>query len=185
VIVRPLVTAFAIALLTSALASAPAIAKELPARGSVEVLFTPWDDAEGAIIRVLAEARHTIHVQAYVFTSRPIAKALREAHARGVRVAILADKEMDQRNEHSQIEKLAADGLEVRFETRYAAAHNKVLLIDATSPQPVVLTGSYNFSFSAQARNAENLLILRGNPDLAQRYLSNWQRHRADAEPLN
>jgi phosphatidylserine/phosphatidylglycerophosphate/cardiolipin synthase-like enzyme len=47
-----------------------------------------------------------------------------------------------------------------------------------------VITGSYNFTWSAQARNAENLLILRDNPALLQRYLNNWQRHHAEAQPF-
>ena len=46
---------------------------------------------------------------------------------------------------------------------------------------PAVVTGSYNFTFSAQARNAENLVIMRGNAVLARRYLDNWQRHRGEA----
>ena len=40
----------------------------------------------------------------------------------------------------------------------------KILLIDAEGEAPAVITGSYNFTWSAQARNAENVLILRGNP---------------------
>jgi phosphatidylserine/phosphatidylglycerophosphate/cardiolipin synthase-like enzyme len=60
-------------------------ATPLPATGTVEVLFTPWDDAEGAIVRALGEARESIHVQAYLLTSRSIARALQEAKARGVR----------------------------------------------------------------------------------------------------
>lgn len=181
-ILRSVGTVLAIGLLSGA---PPLGASEPTAKGRVEVLFSPWDDAEGAIIRALGEARQSIHVQAYVLTSRSIAKALSEAHARGVRVAILADKEMDRRNEHSQIEKLAAEGIDVRYETRYAAAHNKVMVIDAALSHSVVITGSYNFSWSAQARNAENLLFLRGHPELARKYLDNWLRHRADAEPLN
>ena len=163
----------------------PLGAGELASKGRVEVLFSPWDDAEGAIIRAVAEARQSIHVQAYVLTSRAIAKALSEAHARGVQVAILADREMDRRNEHSLLEKLAAEGIDVRYETRYAAAHNKVMVIDAALSHHVVITGSYNFSWSAQARNAENLLLLRGNPELARKYLDNWLRHWADAAPFN
>jgi phosphatidylserine/phosphatidylglycerophosphate/cardiolipin synthase-like enzyme len=72
----------------------------------------------------------------------------------------------------------------VRLETRYASAHNKILLIDVEGNHPVVITGSYNFTFSAQARNAENLLILRDNPALARTYLTNWRRHRDDAKPF-
>jgi phosphatidylserine/phosphatidylglycerophosphate/cardiolipin synthase-like enzyme len=55
------------------------------------------------------------------------------------------------------------------------------MLIDADDILPVVITGSYNFSYSAQARNAENLLIMRGNAPLARAYLANWRRHRDDA----
>ncbi len=156
-------------------------AAPVTARGSVEVFFTPWDDAEGAILRALREARQTVHVQAYLLTSRPIARGLSELHARGVRVAILADREMERRGSNSRLAELIAEGVDVRFETRYAAAHNKIILIDALSSHPVVITGSYNFSYSAQARNSENLLILRNHPELARRYLDNWQRHLEEA----
>lgn len=157
----------------------------LPATGTVEVLFTPWDDAEGAIVRVLGKARETIHVQAYLLTSRSIAKALQEAKARGVAVEVLADREMLEKSDKSLLPQLQEAGIPVWLETRYAAAHNKLLLIDATGEQAVVITGSYNFTWSAQARNAENLLILRGNPALARRYLDNWRRHRDDAQKMN
>jgi len=160
-------------------------AAPLPAAGTVEALFTPWDDAEGAIVRALGAARKTIHVQAYLLTSRSIAKALLEAHARGVAVEILADREMVAKGENSQVPKLAGEGIPVWLETRYATAHNKVIVIDAPGEQAVVVTGSYNFTWSAQARNAENLLILRGNPALARRYLDNWRRHRDEAEKMN
>lgn len=160
-------------------------ATALPAAGSVEVLFTPWDDAEGAIVRTLGEARQSIHVQAYLLTSRSIAKALQEARGRGVAVEILADREMVRKGENSLIPQLAAEGIPVWLETRYGNAHNKVLLVDAAGEQGIVITGSYNFTWSAQARNAENLLILRGNPALVRRYLDNWRRHRDDAETFN
>ena len=57
--------------------------------------------------------------------------------------------------------------------------------IDVGQADAFVITGSYNFSWSAQARNAENLLILRGNPALVRRYLENWQRHRGEAEKMS
>lgn len=157
-------------------------AAEFPAAGRIEVLFTPWDDAEGALIRALDDARQTIHVQAYLLTSRNIARALKAAQARGVAVAILADKEMVVNGQNSLIPELAAAGIPVWLETRYSIAHNKILLIDAESPHGAVLTGSYNYTWSAQARNAENLLILRDNPALQQQFLEHWQRHRVDAE---
>ncbi|MDK9704087.1 MAG: phospholipase D family protein [Sulfuritalea sp.] len=160
-------------------------ATPLPAAGTVEVLFTPWDDAEGAIVRVLGEARKSLHVQAYLLTSRSIARALQAAQSRGVAIEILADREMLEKSDKSLLPMLAGGGIPVWIETRYAAAHNKVILVDAGQADAIVITGSYNFTWSAQARNAENLLILRGNPALARRYLDNWQRHRSEAEKMS
>lgn len=155
----------------------------LPATGTVEVAFTPWDDAEGALLKEIQGAREAVRVQAYLITSRSVARALIEARRRGVDVHILADREMVAKGENSQIPQLHAAGIPVSLEVRYNAAHNKVVLIDPQSANPSVITGSYNFTFSAQARNAENLLILRGNAPLARTYFENWQRHRQEAVP--
>lgn len=45
----------------------------------------------------------------------------------------------------------------------------------------VVLTGSFNFTKSAESSNAENLLVIR-DPKLAARYLTNWEEHKAHSE---
>jgi phosphatidylserine/phosphatidylglycerophosphate/cardiolipin synthase-like enzyme len=161
----------------------PAQAVEVPATGRIEVLFTPWDDAEGALLREIGQARQSIRVQAFLITSRNIARALIAAHERGIAVRVLADREMVARGDNSRVPDLHSTGIEVRLETRYAAAHNKILLIDVEGNHPVVITGSYNFTYSAQARNAENVLILRDNAPLARAYLANWRRHRDDATP--
>ena len=153
----------------------------LPAKGTVQVLFTPWDDAEGALLKTIGQGKRSIRVQAFVFTSRNIAKALEEAHRRGVKVEMLADAEQATKNENSLIRRLHDSGIPIRLEVRYASAHNKLMLIDAEDSEPVVVTGSYNFTYSAQARNAENLVILRGNAPLARAYLDNWRRHREEA----
>lgn len=156
----------------------------VPARGSVEVAFSPADDPEGVLVGVIAAARHSIHVHAYVFTSRAIAAALVEAHRNGVHVEVLADAQMNSRGKGNAIPVLLAAGIPVAFETDYAAAHNKVLIVDAKAPGCAVVTGSYNFTWSARNRNAENVLVLRENCPLAEIYLDNWRRHRAAAIPV-
>jgi PLD-like domain len=52
----------------------------------------------------------------------------------------------------------------------HAIVHSKVLVIDPLSSNPVVVTGSHNFSASASAKNDENLVIVRGNKKLAAAY---------------
>jgi len=61
--------------------------------------------------------------------------------------------------------------------------HNKIVLIDAVSEHSAVITGSFNFTWAAQHKNAENILIVRRNIPLASQYASNWERHRQDATP--
>jgi phosphatidylserine/phosphatidylglycerophosphate/cardiolipin synthase-like enzyme len=46
------------------------------------------------------------------------------------------------------------------------------MVIDRTT----VETGSFNYTGSANKRNAENALVLRGVPDLAEAYLKEWRR---------
>lgn len=165
-----------------AVSAAPVWARgPLPASGSIEFAFTPGDDAEGAIVHALGQAHQTIYVQAYLFTSKVLAHALIDAWQRGIKVEILTDCEMLAKGENSQIPLLAEAGIPIGLETRYAAAHNKIILIDPLEATGAVITGSYNFTHSAQTRNAENLLILRDNPTLARAYLDNWQRHRDEA----
>lgn len=154
----------------------------LPSTGRIEVAFSPHDNPEAMLTRVIGSAKKTIHVQAYVFTSQPIADALVAAHRRGVKVEVLADAKMNRRGSGKALPKLLAAGVPLAFETNYAAAHNKVVIIDAQGPGCALVTGSYNFTWSARNRNAENMVVHHDNCALARHFLDNWRVHRKDAE---
>lgn len=145
--------------------------------------FTPWDDAEGMIVSAIRRARLQILVQAFSFTSRTLAHALIAAKRRGVDVQVMADREQSFSGEASRIPDLFQAGIPVTLEVRYQSAHNKVMVIDAGAADAAVITGSYNWTYAAQSRNAENVLILRHNPDIANAYAANWRRHFAEALP--
>jgi len=159
------------------------VPQELPAHGTVQVAFTPWDDAEAMIVGAIHGAKHRILVQAFSFTSRTIAHALIAAKRRGVDVQLIADREQTFGGEASRIPELVKAGIAVSLEVRYQSAHNKVMVLDPDTGDAAVITGSYNWTYAAQHKNAENVLILRGNPELANAYAANWKRHRADALP--
>lgn len=156
----------------------------IPARGSVQVAFPPWDDAESLLVRTLDQARREILVQAYLLTSRPIAASLIAAKRRGLAVSVLADAKQHAENPASLLGWLAEQGIPVWLETRYRHAHNKIMVIDDGMSEVVVVTGSYNFTRSAQQMNSENLVFVRGNPELAFRFRKNWERHRHEASAL-
>lgn len=54
-----------------------------------------------------------------------------------------------------------------------AMVHSKVVLVDPTGPDPIVLTGSHNLGPKASGTNDENLLIIRGARELAPAYATN------------
>jgi phosphatidylserine/phosphatidylglycerophosphate/cardiolipin synthase-like enzyme len=119
--------------------------RALPAQGTVQVAFTPWDNAEAMIVDCIRRASHQILVQAFSFTSRALANALVAARRRGVDVQVMADREQSFSGEASRIPDLVRAGIPVVLEVRYQSAHNKVMVMDAGSADAAVVTGSYNW----------------------------------------
>ncbi|MDP2154782.1 MAG: phospholipase D family protein [Sulfuricella sp.] len=158
--------------------------KTITASGTVQVLFTPGDDAAGQIVLVIEQAQKQVLVQTFSFTSKEIAQALIRAKQRGVEVQVIADAEQMLKMERSKVATVAAGGVPVFVDSQHASAHNKVMVIDAGSAKPAVITGSFNFTHAAQFRNAENVVIFRGNRELTAAYLENWRRHREHSQPL-
>jgi len=155
----------------------------LPATGTMEVAFTPGDDAAGLIIGVIGQAQREVLVQAFSFTHEGIARALIAARKRGVEVRVIADREQTERMERSKVAMMAGAGVPVWLDGEHQSAHNKVMVIDAGTSSAVLVTGSYNFTNAAQYKNAENLLLLRGNDKLMKLYRDNWNVHQAHARP--
>jgi phosphatidylserine/phosphatidylglycerophosphate/cardiolipin synthase-like enzyme len=54
--------------------------------------------------------------------------------------------------------------------------HNKFMLVDPLGPDPLVITGSANFSKPSQRSNDENMLVIRGNPRVADIYFGEFMR---------
>jgi len=50
--------------------------------------------------------------------------------------------------------------------------HDKYLIIDGKT----VETGSFNYTASAERRNAENVVVIRNNKKLAGQYIENWRQ---------
>lgn len=166
-------------LLILGLLFSPAQGKEVSSfSAETTVYFSPNGGATEAIVRELGNAHHSIMVQAYSFTSAPIAKALLDAHKRGVKILAVLDKS-NQTDKYSAATFLANAGIPVLIDAEHAIAHNKVIVIDDST----VLTGSFNFSKAAEEKNAENLLVLKGSAKLAQVYATNVNAHAAHAHP--
>ncbi len=141
-----------------------------------EVYFSPHGGCTESIIRELNKAKDTVLVQAYSFSSAPIAKTLLNAHKRGVKIEVVLDKSQ-KTQKYSSATFLCNQGIPVKIDAHHAIAHNKVMIIDGEA----VITGSFNFTKAAEESNAENLLVIKDRK-LAERYIRNWEEHERHSE---
>ena len=80
-------------------------------------------------------------------------------------------------NQGGEYDTFARAGLDVRQDGIDGLMHHKVFVID----EQIVITGSYNFSRSAEERNDENILVIY-NTDIAQEFLKEFERVQAQTE---
>jgi phosphatidylserine/phosphatidylglycerophosphate/cardiolipin synthase-like enzyme len=173
------VRGFAIVGLVFGLALAPSLVRA----NEIQVCFSPplpqGCDPTQAVIQALNSAQHQILVQAFSFTSAPIAKAIVEARKRGVDVRVILDKSNASRA-YSGATFLEHANVPVLIDAQHAIAHNKVMIIDGQT----VITGSFNFTKAAEQSNAENLVLIH-NSAIAEQYVQNWSTHAAHAQRLS
>lgn len=163
-------------LLALCLLSAPLWAQQGPQ--DFHPFFSPNGGCTQAVVDQLNGAKMQVLVQAYSFTSVPIARALVDAKRRGMDVQVILDK--SQRGErYSSATFLANEGVPTFIDPAHKIAHNKVMVIDGQT----VITGSFNFTKSAEEGNAENLLVIKNAPELAARYTQNWKDHLGHSQP--
>jgi phosphatidylserine/phosphatidylglycerophosphate/cardiolipin synthase-like enzyme len=141
-----------------------------------KVCFSPKGGCTENIVEQINAAKSEILVQAYSFTSAPIAKALTGAYKRGIKVQVILDK--SQKSErYTSATFISNAGIPTYIDDKHAIAHNKIMIID----RETVITGSFNFTKAAEEKNAENLLILKSK-ELAKVYMDNWYKHREHSE---
>lgn len=140
------------------------------------VAFSPNGGCFDLLATEIRHAQKQILVQAYSFTSKPVAKELADAIHRGVKVRIIVDRGAMYDKSCVAMSVLSA-GAELFVDGRHAIAHNKVMIIDSF----IVVTGSYNFTDSAEKRNAENIISI-ADGDLAKTYEGNWLKHAEHSE---
>ncbi len=137
----------------------------------IETYFSPDDGVAARVTELVSSAAESIYFLAYSFTSDAIAQAIRDRHDAGVSVAGVMDESQVKSNQGTEFDPFAQAGIPVRFDGNPGLMHHKVIIID----RRIVITGSYNFTASAEERNDENLLVIY-SPEIAELYLAEFQR---------
>lgn len=143
----------------------------------VENYFAPEDGVARHIISEIDLARKEIRFMVYSFTDKSMAEAMIEKHGDGLVVEGIFN--WRQGGDVNSVYPLLVDaGIPVYFSPKDKTLHHKVMIIDSS----VVITGSFNFTKSANTRNDENILIIR-SPELARAYLEEYERVKARSTP--
>ena len=146
----------------------------MPAGTTFEVGFSPKRNALEVVMSFVLGAKSELLVAAYSFTSKEIAFALVEAKQRGVDVRVVVDhaQNSDDQGGYKAVDFLSAQGIPVFRSENYAAMHHKFMVADGEHVQ----LGSFNYTTSANSRNAETAIAFRHAPDLASVYRTEWLR---------
>jgi phosphatidylserine/phosphatidylglycerophosphate/cardiolipin synthase-like enzyme len=143
---------------------------------AIQLAFSPHGGGEALVLSAIGTATRSIRLMAYSFTSPSVVRALLLAKkARGVDVAVTVDYRNNMEEDRSgharaALNALAYARIPVRTVSVFPIQHSKFVVIDGETVQ----TGSFNYSLQAARYNSENVLVLRGRPDLARSYLENW-----------
>ncbi|MCX8170390.1 MAG: phospholipase D family protein [Candidatus Bathyarchaeota archaeon] len=133
------------------------------------IYFSPKGGCASAIINWIKRANSSIYILIYSFTLDSIGEALIEAYNRGVDVKAVFEK--GQITQYSEYWRLRDAGIPVRNDTNPKSMHHKVMIIDGE----IIITGSYNWSKTAEEENNENLIIIKDR-DIARKYEEEFEK---------
>lgn len=177
-----IVFAFVLALaLNNSLTNKNNIAQQ---RSQVEVYFSPNDHIEEKLIEEINRCTKSLDIAIYTFTSEELRRTIESAAARGVSIRVLADKD-NADDTLSVISKLNRPNSAIRLlsgekqKNREGIMHNKFAIFDGK----MVETGSYNWSYSANALNHENVLFV-SNKQIVSSYKEEFNRLWESGVPL-
>ncbi len=127
------------------------------------VYFSPGEECLHAILHHIRASKNKICICLFTISDDRIANELISKHKQGVSIKIISDNDkMFDRG--SDIEKLRRAGIRIRLDVTDNHMHHKFALFDSHT----TLTGSYNWTRSAERYNHENILITDSHKVLRQ-----------------
>lgn len=139
---------------------------------TVETLFAPEDKVTSRIVEEISKATTFVYFEAFSYTSDPIFNAMKERLEAGVYIkGIFESQQVAATAKYTKYMDLKKIGADVILDTNPNNMHNKTIIIDGTT----VITGSFNFSASAEEKNDESTLIIKSSA-VAGPYMTEFAR---------
>jgi phosphatidylserine/phosphatidylglycerophosphate/cardiolipin synthase-like enzyme len=142
----------------------------------VEVYFSPEDGVAKHVLQRIAVAKKSIYFMTFSYTADATADAMVAKVKAGLPVRGVFEMQ-NAGGSGADFNRLRQGGVDVLQDGNCYILHHKVIVID----ERTVITGSYNFTGSAEKDNDENLVIV-DDPELAHAYLEEFERVYAQAQ---
>ncbi|HVI28789.1 phospholipase D-like domain-containing protein [Hansschlegelia sp.] len=146
----------------------------------VDACFTPGDACDDMLGDAIDKAQRQILVQAMFFSNKKLMRGLANAHKRGVDVKMIMSIGSEKKRSKNLLY-FMKQGIPILIDANVKTQHNKVMIIDNAE----VFTGSYNFTYSAQRKNAENMVRITDSPEVVSSFVNNWKRRAAASRPVD
>ncbi len=140
-----------------------------PAKSEIIPYFTPSMDCENSIISLMDNAQSAIDIAVFAITSKTLAKAVENAFDRGIAIRIITDRKQAD-FKLSKVKDFFKHGINVRVHTHHRSQHNKYVIVDDNA----LVTGSFNWTYSASHKNNENCLVITDEPKIVDKYIENF-----------
>ena len=116
--------------------------------------FSPGDTCLRRLCDLMRGCRDTLDICVFTIADDRLTEAILDCHARGVQVRVVSDNDK-QHDSGSDIDRLRAQGVQVRVDDAPSHMHHKFALFDGR----VLANGSFNWTRSATRDNDENLVV--------------------------
>ncbi len=143
---------------------------------SVECYFSPTDGVNAQIINHINATNHDLEIATMLITRDKIARTIDTAHMDGAEAKVLTSNSQNSNN-YSSVNTIISGALgdHYVFWNQSGIMHNKYMIVDEgdANSNPLVWTGSHNWSASANKDNDENSLVIH-DATIANLYYQNF-----------
>ncbi|MEP7287652.1 MAG: phospholipase D-like domain-containing protein [Chloroflexota bacterium] len=119
----------------------------------VENYFSPKDEVIAKLVNVVKSAQKSIKFMAFTYTQKDLTAAIIERAGAGIEVSGVIE---NRGASNGALPDLFCAGIPVRTDGNKYTMHHKVIIID----DQIVVTGSFNFTQTADNANDDNVLII-------------------------
>jgi len=146
------------------------------------MIKTYFQDIRINILSEILKSKMHIIIAVYWFTNQELFDALFKKLQEGVCVDLIIHNDfINNRTNGLPFQKLIDKGCKFYFSNSNNPMHNKFCVID----EKVLINGSYNWTYYAEDKNRENILVIENESEVIKSFVSEFNRLRSLTTQLN